>query len=128
MTDQLGPGAWMPEITEENLVESQARIRALLVARYEKMWQQVESHITEASSGDRMLDPRMLEIGRGILKEEAGIYRLGRPAPVVEESEEEQLSLVDRSALVAAKLDEIEAKRRARETEAAQPGTQQDAA
>lgn len=123
VSNELPPGARMPEITDDNLVEAQARIRALIVARYEKMWQHIEGHMGEAAAGERMLDPRMLEIGRGILKEEAAIYRLGRPAPVVEEPEDEQLAIVDRREIIAARLDELEAKRRARE-EGQEPKTQ----
>lgn len=125
MTNELGPGARMPEITDDNVTESQARIRALIVARSEKLWQQVEGHIDEAAAGDRMLDPRMLEIGRGILKDVAGIYRLGRPAPVVEEEEDEQLAIVDRREIIAARLDELEAKRRSRDAGAEQRSQQQ---
>jgi hypothetical protein len=109
----------MPEITEENLVESQARMRAELMRRYELMWVVVETRIEDDRNELRPLDPRLLEIGKGILKEEAMLFRLGRPAPVVEEDPDAELSGVDRAALVAASLDELAAKREAQVAEAA---------
>lgn len=114
MTKELPAGS-MPEITEDNLVESAPRVRALITSRLEQLWRQVDQHIVEAEAGDRMQDPRMLEIGKGILKELAAIYRLGRPVPVAEVEEDQELAGVDRRAIVGAKLDELEAKRRARE-------------
>lgn len=115
-----GPGnelssSRMPEITDDNLQEAAPRVRALIMGRIEKMWAAVESHIDQANAGDRMLDPRMLEIGKGLMKAEADIYRLGKPAPVVEEEVDQALAAVDRRAIVGAKLDELEAKRRSRE-------------
>ena len=115
----IGPSSGgMPEITDDNLQEAAPRVRALIMARIEKMWSAVEGHIDEANAGDRMLDPRMLEIGKGLMKAEADIYRLGRPAPVVEVEEDQALAAVDRRAIVGAKLDELEAKRKARESAA----------
>lgn len=105
----------MPEITEENLQESAPRVRALIAWRIEKLYAAVDQHVDEANAGDRMLDPRMLEIGKGLMKSLSDIYRLGKPQPVVEEEEDQALAAVDRRAIVGAKLDELEAKRRARE-------------
>jgi hypothetical protein len=113
---QLGSGPHrLPEITDDNLQEAAPRVRALIMSRIEKMWAAVDQHIDEANAGDRMLDPRMLEIGKGLMKAEADIYRLGKPMPVQEEEEDQALAAVDRRAIVAGKLDELEAKRRARE-------------
>lgn len=114
--EQLGAGQGrMPEITDDNLLEAAPRVRALIMSRIEKMWAAVDQHLDEANAGDRMLDPRMLEIGKGLMKAEAEIYRLGKPAPVVEAEEDHVLAGVDRRAVVGAKLDELEAKRRTRE-------------
>lgn len=113
----LGAGG-MPEITDENLVEARARVRAMIVARWEKMWAQVEQHMAEADAGERGLDPRMLEIGRGILRAQTELYLLLKPPPAPEE-EEEVVELVDRREAVEARLLEIEAKLRARQDQAA---------
>lgn len=112
------PPARMPEITEENLVESQARVRAQLVARYELMWAVVEARIEDDRAELRPLDPRLLEIGKGILKEETILYRLTKPPTQVEEDPDEAIPLDARRELVAATLDELEAKREAQKEEA----------
>lgn len=124
---ELGPGARMPEITEENLVESQPRVRALLMQRYELMWQVIEARIQDDRDEVRPLDPRLLEIGKGILKEESALYRLGRPAQLVEEDADQELSIVDRRELVASSLDDLAAKRQAQQDAkaAAQAATEQ---
>ena len=110
---ELGAGR-MPEITDDNLLEAAPRVRALIMARIEKLWSAVEQHVDEAQAGDRMLDPRMLEIGKGLMKAEADIYRLGRPAPVVEEEETVVLGRDELVARLGGRLDELEAKRQAR--------------
>lgn len=115
MTQQELPAGRMPEITEDNLAEAAPRVRALITSRLEQLWAQVDQHVTEVRAGERMQDPRMLEIGRGILKELAAIYRLGRPLPMPEEEVDEALEALDRRQIVASKLDELEAKRRARD-------------
>lgn len=116
MVAEIGPGTRMPEITDENLADAAPRVRALIVARIEKLWAAVEQHVDEAAAGDRMLDPRMLEIGKGLMKAEADIYRLAKAAVIAEEEEDPAILAVDRRALVAARLDELEAKRQARDT------------
>lgn len=114
--NELPPGQGrMPEISDDNLQEAAPRVRALIVSRLEKMWSAVDQHIDEAQAGDRMLDPRMLEIGKGLMKAEADIYRLAKVVAVVEEEEDAALAAIDRRAIVGAKLDELEAKRKARE-------------
>lgn len=114
---EIGPGGQMPEITEENLVESQARMRAELLRRYELMWVVIEGRVEDDRNEIRPLDPRLLEIGKGILKEEAALFRLSKPPVLAEEDPDEQLSIVDRRELVAAKLDELAVKRAAQEAE-----------
>lgn len=118
----------MPEITEENLAESQARVRAELVRRYELMWTVVEARIKDDKDEIRPLDPRLLEIGRGVLREVSLLYRLAKP-PVQAEAEEDQiLPLEARRELVAASLDELEAKRKAQaETAAARQAAKEQA-
>lgn len=118
--DALGPSPRMPEITEENLVESQARVRAELMRRYELMWTVVEARIKDDRDEIRPLDPRLLEIGRGILREESLLYRLSKPPVQAEAEEDTILPLEARRELVAASLDELEAKRQAQAQAAAQ--------
>lgn len=108
---ELGPGS-IPEIGEEQLAESQPRVRALLVKRYEEIWGRVEVRIQEDRDHDRPLDPRILEIGLRVLKDEAVLYRLGRQAAVVEEEEDPAITGVDRAALVAQQLAELEERQR----------------
>lgn len=112
---ELGPGR-MPEITEENLVESQARTRAEILRRYELMWTVIEARIEDDRNEVRPLDPRLLEIGKGILKEESLLFRLSKPPVQVEEDPDAELSSLDRRALVAASLDELAAKRAAQQS------------
>jgi len=109
---ELGPVS-MPEITEENLVESQARMRAELLRRYELMWAVIEGRIEDDRNEIRPIDPRLMEIGKGILKEETLLFRLTRPPVQVEEDPDDELTVVDRRELVAASLDELAAKREA---------------
>lgn len=111
---EIGPGR-MPEITEENLVESQARMRAELLRRYELMWVVIEGRVEDDRNEVRPIDPRLLEIGKGILKEEAALFRLSKPPATVEEDPEDALSGVDRRAIIAASLDELAAKRAAQQ-------------
>lgn len=118
--EALGPSPRMPEITEENLVESQARVRAELMRRYELMWTVVEARIKDDRDEIRPLDPRLLEIGRGILREESLLYRLSKPPVQAEAEEDTILPLEARRELVAASLDELEAKRQAQAQAAAQ--------
>ena len=114
---ELGPGARMPEITEENLVESQARMRAELLRRSELMWAVIEGRVEDDRNEVRPIDPRLLEIGKGILKEEALLFRLSKPPTVVEEDSDAELTAVDRRELVSASLDELAAKREAQAAE-----------
>lgn len=120
MDQQLDPNAGprMPEISDENLTEAAPRVRALIVSRIEKMYAQVDRHMDQAEAGDRMLDPRMLEIGKGLMKAQADLYRLSKPTPAAELEEDQELAAVDRRALVSARLDELEAKRQARQSSA----------
>lgn len=111
--EAIGRGS-MPEITDDNLQEAAPRVRALIMARLEKMYAAVDQHIDEANAGDRMLDPRMLEIGKGLMKAEADIYRLGKPMPVAAEEEAVPLGRDELVARLGTKLDELEAKRQAR--------------
>src|SRR5690349_10070085 len=105
----------LPEITEENLVESQPRVRALLMNRYEMIWNVVEGRIKDDEQEIRPLDPRLLEIGKGVLKEISALYRMSKPPTAVEEDPDAELTIVDRRELIAASLDQLEAKRNAQE-------------
>lgn len=110
--DAIGSGPRMPEIDEDSITQAQAAVRYQQIVRYEDMYKLVDRRIREDEDGERPLDPRFLEIGIRILKEEAGLYRLSKPMPVTEEEEDPSIAGVDRAAVVMAKLDELEAKRR----------------
>lgn len=101
------------EITEDQLAESGPRVRALQVQRLEKVWAVVEAHVDEHLEGVRPVDPRMLEIGLRVVKEETSLYRLGRPAPASEDDDEDpQVAALDRRSLVLQQIEAAEAKLR----------------
>ena len=127
MSYELTPGS-IPEIGEDQLLESQPRVRALLVHRYEEVWTEVSNHIKVARQVSRPPDPRMLEIGLRVLKDEAVLYRLGRTLPASEADEELQVSVDERLALVSAQLAEVEAKRSAADQAASDYQVRQQAA
>jgi len=93
-------------------------VRALLIQRYEKIWGWVEGCMRSAAELERPLDPRIAEIGLRTCKDEAALYRLSRVLPVLEEEEDPAILGVDRQALVALKLSELEAKYQAAEASA----------
>ncbi len=108
--DAIGPVAPL-EITEEQLAESGPRVRALQVQRLEKVWSVVEGHIDEHLDGTRPMDPRMLEIGLRVVKEETALYRLAKPQAASEEEDEDpQQAALDRRALVLMQIEAAEAK------------------
>lgn len=102
-----------PAITEDDLVDSQPRVRALLVHRYEQLWERVQVRIDLDKEGVQPIDPRMLEIGRGILKDEAGIYRMGSKPVVAVDEPDELTQGIDRVAIIEAQMAVIEEKLRA---------------
>lgn len=109
---QLGP----LEITEEDVEASSPRVRALLVARLEAMWEPVRASLLTGDDG-RPPDPRMLEIGLRICRELGQHYRLFRAPVAKPEEEEEQLGAgVDRGSLIENQLKEIEDKLRSQGT------------
>lgn len=99
------------QITDEDMLASRSAVRALQIARLESMWEPVRVRLQQDEQG-APIDPRLLEIGLRIVKEEAMIYGLYRPAPPKQEDEDEQLGAgVDRAAEIARQLDAIEARR-----------------
>jgi len=112
--DAIGPGPL--EITEEQLAESGPRVRALQVQRLERVWAVVEGHIDEHLDGTRPVDPRMLEIGLRVVREETALYRLSKPMQVAEDEDEDpQQAALDRRALVLMQIEAAEAKLRGEE-------------
>ncbi|HZI74109.1 MAG TPA: hypothetical protein VFD73_08835 [Gemmatimonadales bacterium] len=83
--------------------------------RYEMIWNVVEGRIKDDEQEVRPLDPRLLEIGKGVLKEISALYRMSKPPTAVEEDPDAELTIVDRRELIAASLDQLEAKRNAQE-------------
>lgn len=108
MNQDLGP-AGPPEIGEAQLIESAPRVRALTIKRYEQIWSIVETEIKEAQELLKPMDPRLLEIGIRVLKEETALYRLGRP-PLATEEEEDPIHAIDPRTQVLAELAELEAR------------------
>jgi len=108
---ELGPAPKLPEITEDNLTQAQAAVRYQQIQRYEQMWQRVQERIQDDTNGNQPLDPRFLELGIRILKEEATIYRLTKPAPPAEEEQDPVAEATNRRDLVEQQLAELEAKR-----------------
>lgn len=110
MSTDLGPSdEW--SIDESQVEAAKPKVRALHVKRYEMLWGIIEGKIKEADEDMRPLDPRYLELGIKVLKEEAGLYRLTRP-PVIRDEEEEDLSAgVDRATLVLEQLAKLEERR-----------------
>ena len=105
------PAIGPPRITDEDLANSAPTVRALLVGRLEEMWRPVARHLEDAHQGLTVPDPRMLEIGLRIVKEESLLYRLARPPVLNDQPEEDAISAgVDRRALVEGTLVEIEKK------------------
>lgn len=111
MPYDLTPGPQFPEIGEDELAEAQAKVRAQTVARYEDLYRVVRNQIEGSEDGERPLDPRYLEIGIRILKEESLLYRLTRP-PVVREDDEDPSHVFDPAEQVRAQLLELEARQR----------------
>lgn len=109
--EALGPGPSMPEITEQNLIESQGRVRYQLVSRYEQLWAVVEARLEFEKTLQAPVDVRFLEMGRGVLRDMAGLYRLGRP-PALAEQEEDANAAVNRAELVEETLRELEGRLR----------------
>jgi len=101
------------EITEADLAESGPRVRALQVARLEQIWSAVNARLQMDAGGEAPIDPRLLEIGLRVIKEESLIYRLGR-APVASGEDEEEGDRVglDKVAAIENTLAEIEARLR----------------
>jgi hypothetical protein len=109
MTQMSPSGDW--RIGEEELYESQPRVRALIVRRYEALYALVEAHIAQAEESGRSGDPRFLEIGVRVLREMSALYRMGSP-PKVSEEDADPNAGVDPASLVLASLAEIEGKLR----------------
>lgn len=113
--DQLGAGAKLPEITEEQLLAAQPAVRYQVLMYLDSMYQRVDERIREDADGTRPMDPRFLELGIRIVKEMALHYRLNRPAPLQEEdADDPSITGIDRKALIMEQLQILEAKQRER--------------
>lgn len=102
----------VPQINDEDLVASAPRVRHLLVSRLESLWEPVRvALLRDQGEGGSLapIDPRLLEIGLRIVKEEAGIYGIARPGKApVQEDEDEQLPGPEKRAAIMDRLTEIE--------------------
>jgi hypothetical protein len=103
------------ELTDDDIATAKPRVRWLHLQRYEQLWDRVQERVHQDKDHDngRPIDPRFLEIGIRILKEEAALYQMGRVLPPVEEDDDPSITGVDRQALVLAQLEDLEAKRQA---------------
>lgn len=104
---QVGP----MRITDEDLVASAPAVRALLVARLEKMWAPVEAALEQSAAvgGAIPPDPRLLEIGLRIVRDEATLYRLAKPPQLADTGDADEIGPgVDRRAMIEATLVERE--------------------
>jgi hypothetical protein len=91
-----------PQIDDEQIVKSKARVRFLLLQRMETIWRQVEDNLDP----ERGADPRWAEIGVRLLDRYARLYQLDKPKPVTEE-EDDLGAGVDRRQLVLQQLSEL---------------------
>ena len=98
-------------IDEDALTKAQPTVRGITVQRYEDLWRVTRSRIEEAEAGDRPLDPRLIELGIRILREEATLYRLSKPQ-TSEEEEDDPSGGVDRAKLVLEQLADLEARQK----------------
>lgn len=113
MTQELGPSdQW--SIDEDQIHAAKAKVRALHVQRYEMLWTIVEGKIKQSDTEMIPLDPRYLELGIKVLKEESLLYRLNRLEAPREEEEEDAGAGIDRAAEVEAQLAALEARRQER--------------
>lgn len=102
-------------ITDEDLESAKPAVRALLVSRLERMWRPIEQHLDQSDAVEGAIppDPRLLEIGLRIVRDEAVLYQMTKPRLAVEQEEAPELGAgVDRRALVLAQLEEREARLR----------------
>lgn len=109
MSYALEPGPSFPEISEDDLEAAKAKVRAQTIARYEDLFLVVQGQIKGAEFGERPLDPRYLEIGIRILKEESLLYRLLKPA-VAPLEDDDPAHVFDPAEQVRAQLLELEAR------------------
>lgn len=109
MTYSLEPGPKFPEIGEDELADAAPRVRAQTIGRLEDLYRVVKGQIEGAETGERPLDPRYLEIGIRILKEESLLYRLTKP-PAAREDDDDPAHVFDPAEQVRAQLLELEAR------------------
>lgn len=102
----LGTSSW--SVDDDQIAEAAPRVRALQIQRYEHMWTTVHSTVQAHLAEGRPLDPRYLEIGIRILKEEAALYRLHKVTPPVEEEQDQFAVDMNRMDTALAQLAEIE--------------------
>jgi hypothetical protein len=98
-------------INEEQVSASQPLVRALAVARYEKLWRACEPHILLTQDDldlGRKPDPRFIEAGIRVTDRLVNLYGLLKPQHSM--SEPDAVSRQDQRELVANKLAELEAK------------------
>lgn len=102
----------VPQISDEDLVASAPRVRHLAISRLESLWEPVRvALLRDQGEGGSLapIDPRLLEIGLRIIKEEAVIYGIAKPTKLpVPEDEDEQLPGPDKRIAIMDRLADIE--------------------
>jgi hypothetical protein len=108
--------AGMPQITDDHIVADGPRVRALVIHRYELLWQACAPHLDAAGMAERgeRPDPRMVQIGFTVTRELARQYRLDKASVPIDEDSVEGADEARTRAMVTAALDELEAAREER--------------
>lgn len=97
-------------LDEQTLSQDAPFVRALVAARLEVLWQQVNGHIQSRADVELEPDVRVVEAGVRILKSLSSLYRLDSPAGTPEELVGG--TNLSTRALVAAQLDTLEQRMR----------------
>lgn len=96
---QLEPGRG---ISDENVAESAAFVRALVVARLEQAWRACDPHIQVQRNPETGLimrpDPRFIEAGIRILDRLSTLYRLTNPQMVSTDTYQDTRAGIEESA------------------------------
>lgn len=104
-------------LTDTDISRDQARMRALIAVRLERVWAACEPHLeplVDPDTGERIgrADPRFVEAGLRVLRDLGRLYRVEQPVPQDPEAGKVPVEVRE---LVARRLEELEARMRAPE-------------
>jgi hypothetical protein len=97
-----------PGIGEDEVARSQPYVRLQTIQRLEGLWATVQAHVAACQADERPVDPRYLDLGLRVLREEARLYRLDKVVKVAEAEDADRV--VDPAAVVLAQLQQLEAR------------------